>query len=209
LKEHSGADDDTRLFYDLTAEETAARWYDNESLLPSLREFLALLPERPRVLDLGCGPGYESMRLAREGAEVVGLDFSGESIRIARKRNPDLRFEQADIFTLDTSLGTFDGILAAAILIHVPSERMEEFLRNVCVLLNPGGVLAVAYQGGSGFRSKDSEVAGRKLRRLIYLYGQAELVTAFSIHGLVPLKEGHLDPELVKAGWRLDYFHKA
>lgn len=37
-----------------------------------------------RVLDLGCGPGLYANRLARTGASVTGIDFSGRSIRHAR-----------------------------------------------------------------------------------------------------------------------------
>jgi len=61
-------ENDIKTFYDLVAEETANEWYNNDVLLPSIKEFINLLPARPRVLDLGCGPGYESMRLNNEGA---------------------------------------------------------------------------------------------------------------------------------------------
>jgi len=61
-------ENDIKTFYDLVAEETANEWYNNDVLLPSTKEFINLLPVRPRVLDLGCGPGYESMRLNNEGA---------------------------------------------------------------------------------------------------------------------------------------------
>lgn len=60
-----------RLFYDLTAEETADRWYKEEVLKPTIQDFISLLPKHPKVLDLGCGTGHESMRLAQAG-EVPG-----------------------------------------------------------------------------------------------------------------------------------------
>ena len=49
---------DIKTFYDLVAERTADEWYSNNLLLPSIREFLSLMPSKPRILDLGCGPGY-------------------------------------------------------------------------------------------------------------------------------------------------------
>jgi len=51
-----------RQFYNLTAERTAEDWYENTVLMPSIQDFVSLLPEKPSILDLGCGPGYESMR---------------------------------------------------------------------------------------------------------------------------------------------------
>lgn len=56
-------ENDIKTFYNLVAERTADEWYSNNILLPSIREFLSLMPLKPRILDLGCGPGYESMRL--------------------------------------------------------------------------------------------------------------------------------------------------
>jgi len=56
-------DHETKLFYNLTAQKNAEKWYENYMLMPSIKEFVALLPEKPRVLDLGCGCGYESMCL--------------------------------------------------------------------------------------------------------------------------------------------------
>jgi ubiquinone/menaquinone biosynthesis C-methylase UbiE len=101
---------ETKLFYDLTAENTADEWYPNTVLMPTIEEFVSFLPEKPRVLDLGCGPGYESMRLASVGAEVVGVDFSSESIRIARDRCPECQFVESDFRQFDNSLGLFDGV---------------------------------------------------------------------------------------------------
>jgi len=45
-----------------------------------IQEFVSLLPHNPRVLDLGCGPENESMRLHYAGADVLGIDFSKECI---------------------------------------------------------------------------------------------------------------------------------
>jgi SAM-dependent methyltransferase len=63
-----------------------------------------LLGARPsRVLDLGCGPGLYSSRLARLGHECLGIDFSPASIRYARETADraagalQLRYELADL----------------------------------------------------------------------------------------------------------------
>ena len=101
-------EDNTKRFYDLTAEQTADEWYENDILMPTILDFLSLLPERPKILDLGCGPGYESMRLASVGAEVIGVDFSPECIRVAKERCPQCRFVLVDFRHLDRSFGEFD-----------------------------------------------------------------------------------------------------
>ena len=79
---------DIQKFYNDIAQEFADEWYDNDSLLPILKQFIALLPPSPVILDLGCGAGYESMRLKKLGATVVGVDYSEEPIRIAKLNKP-------------------------------------------------------------------------------------------------------------------------
>ncbi len=39
-----------------------------------------------KILDLGCGPGFYSSRLARQGHELVGIDYSPASIAFAREQ---------------------------------------------------------------------------------------------------------------------------
>jgi SAM-dependent methyltransferase len=201
-------DESVRLFYDLTAEETAERWYGNEILLPTLRDFLSLLPPSPRILDLGCGPGHESMRLTREGAHVVGLDFSAECLRIARERNPGLRFEELDFLELDERFGVFDGILAAASLIHVAPHRLPSLLKRIASVLTPGGTLAVIYQIGMGFRDSRPEVDGRRLDRRIYLYEPDNLKEAGAAEGLRYVRDGYLEREVQDSGWSCLYLQR-
>lgn len=74
-------------FYNDTAQMWADNWYGNESLLPYLKKFLNFInKDNPKILDLGCGAGYESMRLKYLGAKVVGIDFSEKELEIAREK---------------------------------------------------------------------------------------------------------------------------
>jgi len=126
-------DDETKRFYHLTAQKSSNEWYENYMLMPSIEEFIALLPENPRILDLGCGGGYESMRLMQAGAqEVDGVDFSEESIRIAKERCPQARFELMDFRQLDSQkLGKFDGVFACASLIHIKQEELPNLFKQM------------------------------------------------------------------------------
>lgn len=108
--------DDIKLFYDLTAERTADQWYTEELLKPTIEEFVSFLPNNPKILDLGCDPGHESMRLAKTGAQVLGIDYSEECIKVAKQRNPYCRFEVFDFRYLDQRYGHFNGVFASASL---------------------------------------------------------------------------------------------
>lgn len=193
-------DEETKLFYNLTADENAKKWYENNILMPSIEEFVALLPENPRVLDLGCGGGYESMRLTKVGAQVVGVDYSEECIRIAKERCPEAKFELMDFRQLDRKkLGRFDGVFACASLIHVSHEELPGVFEQLWGILKREGFIIAILRKGEGFWEGWPEVDGHKLRRIVYLYTQETLSAAAS--GFKHVKEGFLAPELIENGW--------
>lgn len=193
---------DVQKYYDLTAERTARAWYPNDILLPTQRDLVALLPPSPAILDFGCGPGYESMRLHSLGARVTGIDISGESIRIARERNPDCRFLEMDFFEVDRSLGRFDAVWASGSLIHVPPDAMARVLASIRELLQPEGILAAIIRDGSGSVTTRPVIEGATLERVIYRYTRSEFDDFCRRGGLAYLRDGELDESLVQSGWR-------
>lgn len=77
-----------------------------------------------RVIDVGCGSGRFSVRLAQHGWQVVGLDFAGEMIALAREHaaaagvSDRCTFLEADFLDWDTE-GDFDLGLAIGVFDYV------------------------------------------------------------------------------------------
>jgi 2-polyprenyl-3-methyl-5-hydroxy-6-metoxy-1,4-benzoquinol methylase len=194
-------DEDTKQFYNLTAESTADKWYEIDVLMPSIQEFVSLLPIKPRILDLGCGPGYESLRLASTGAQVIGVDFSTECIRISKERCPQCQFEAMDFKQLDGErLGKFDGVFACASLIHIGPEELPDVLEKVASVLTEDGHLVAIVRDGEGIRETWPVVDGRKMRRIVYLYSKESLILSTPRFSYV--RRGYLATELVERGWQ-------
>lgn len=192
-----------RDFYDLTAEETADEWYNNPMLLPTIQAFISHLPEKPRVLDLGCGPGHESKRLLEEGATVVGIDFSERCIDIARERCSGARFEVMDFRNLDERFGRFDGVFAAGSLIHLSETELLKVMERITKILHPGAKLAAIMVTGEGIDEARSNltVKDRLLRRTLYRYSLPTLNTLSKQNGLVLVDNLFLDEILQGYGW--------
>jgi len=196
--------DDTQRFYDLTAGQVADKWYELDILMPTIQDFVSLLPARPRVLDLGCGPGHESMRLTLLGADVVGVDFSAECIRVARERCPQARFEILDFRELGRELGAFDGVFASGSLIHVAPDELPEVMSRIANVLNKGGYLLALVKHGQGIRETRPVVAGETLRRVVYLYTREVLAAATTRFDYV--RDGFLADSSILRGWRCHLF---
>jgi trans-aconitate methyltransferase len=78
---------------------------------------LDLLNPQPgeRILDLGCGTGHLTNRIAESGAQVVGVDASPDMIGQARQNFPKLAFSLQDATAL-TYRGEFDAVFSNAAL---------------------------------------------------------------------------------------------
>ena len=195
-------------FYNAVAAQFADEWYGNESLLPVLRRFISLLGPSPAVLDLGCGAGYESMRLKRLGANVTGVDYAEEAVKIAREKNPDCRFELMDFRELDHSLGLFDGIVALASLIHIAEHELEPVFNGMRKVLKDNGYLMLIVIEGEGISDKFSiiEKSGIKYNRTFYLHSLELLNKVAAGTGFVFDHESEMPEEHRTYGWKCFIF---
>ena len=117
--------------------------FEQERTRP-VRDLLAAVPTAHvgTAVDIGCGPGNSTeLLIARfPGAQVSALDSSLDMLAAARKRLPDVRFEQRAIEAWDDA-GPFDVILANAVLQWLPEH--ERLFPRLIAKLAQGGSLAV------------------------------------------------------------------
>ena len=106
------------------------------------------LPAGARVLDLGCGTGEATLRLAAifPGAHsIVGVDVMPELLAVAARRElppgPSVTFEEGDGFALRFADETFDLVVCRHVtqLVPQPQRLLAELVR----VLRPGGWLHV------------------------------------------------------------------
>lgn len=90
-----------------------------------------------KILDIGCGTGNFSIKLAKMGCKVVGIDISEEMLNIAeekaKKEDLDIEFYNMDVYDLKFEKETFDGVfsMAAFEFIKKPEPALEEIFRVV------------------------------------------------------------------------------
>ena len=109
---------------------------------PATEGLLAAHPGE-QILDVACGNGLTSRRLARSGAQVVAFDFSNEMITVARERTEtdninylviDATDRQA---TEDLDIGSFDAVLCNMALMDI--AEIDSLMAAIAEVLRPDG----------------------------------------------------------------------
>ncbi len=109
---------------------------------------MAYLEQANHILDLGCGQGHDSIRLARAGFQVTGVDISENAIVVARER-AEVENLKIDFRQMDMSLGlgfpdsSFDVVLANLSLHYFSLEHTEFVLQEMKRILEPQGILCL------------------------------------------------------------------
>ena len=109
-----------------------------------LVERVELTPSR--VLDIGSGPGENTIFLAEQGFSAVGIDFTPEAVEIARNRaaehEVDAEFVQGNVLDLEEffEANSFDYVIDSGLFHSIRSEDLDQFVRQVRHVLRPSGV---------------------------------------------------------------------
>ena len=151
-----------------------------------------------RFLDVGCGTGNRTMKVARHYGvrKYVGVDHSRASLKIAQCVAKEEEFDrfvgiESDLFDLPFPDDSFDIVLSQGVLHHTPNplRGLQELVR-VC---RPGGLIALyLYNKWNHWRhniqkNKVSRLAGPDFERRFHM--------AHRLYGRKPIEE--MTPEQI------------
>ena len=118
------------------------------------RIIAALWPKAPpakntQLIELGCGPGFYSCRLAAQFPQlsVLGVDRSRKQLEWAQQKGQSLgltncKFERVNVLALSSASDRFDVLLASRLLTILPAR--EKAVAEMFRVLRPGGRCFVA-----------------------------------------------------------------
>lgn len=141
-------------YYDKTATGWSEEYYQEKNSKEIIEKFVSCFVDggtiSPKILDLGCGVGYNSKLLSELGAKVVGVDLSETLIEIAKVNLKNAKFFVGDITDRLDNLGKFDGVLCLATIMHIGIENLKRTFDNISNVLHEGGLLLLSAYDGIG-----------------------------------------------------------
>jgi len=133
---------DQKQFWNWHWQHWQERKTANEWSLKRNRRIMGLLRSlplaRPRILDLGCGPGWFTEELAHFGL-ATGVDLSQEAIAMAKSRVPQATFLAGNLFEISLPAKHFDVVVSQEVIDHVVDQ--VGYVQRAAHVLKPRGYL--------------------------------------------------------------------
>lgn len=105
------------------------------------------------VLDIGCGTGNFSIKLAKMGCNVTGIDISDNMLEIAREKaaekNLTIKFLHMDLNDLKFEENEFDAVFSMAAFEFVNDEDAPKALKGMLRVVKEGGQVLIGTISGN------------------------------------------------------------
>ncbi|MCF1435584.1 methyltransferase domain-containing protein [Agrobacterium vitis] len=125
-----------------------AIFYDSFNIHGEDGDFYETYPKTPcRILDIGCGTGSVTLRLAKRGHQVTGIDPAPGMLALAKAKDQEglVRWIATNAFDLNLDREQFDLIIMTGHVFQVFLDDEETLLAltNACRHLAPGGRMII------------------------------------------------------------------
>lgn len=174
--------------YNKNASKFASRFADFEPYLNAMDDFIELLKDNCSCLDLACGPGSFSARVASRlsGAKITGVDISSSMIDLAKAAVPNGDFRCMNILEAEFDEAQFDAVLLSFCIVHLNRDEAVSIIEKSSRFLKSGGLLYISFMEGKtdGFEKtsfSDDEI-------YFHYHNENEIIRVMEDNGLRAVK---------------------
>ena len=176
---------DLKSTYNKIAEDWHQDHHKDDWWMEGVNKFISYFQKNDLVLDVGCGSGVKTKCLISKGLKIIGIDFSENLIKIAKREVPNGDFQVLDIWKIDEIKEKFDGIFAQASLLHIPKKDIVSLLQKIDQKLKPSGYFYIAVKEKKS-QNQDEEIVqendyGYNYERFFSYFTMKELINYFQI----------------------------
>ncbi len=155
-----------------------------------LDEFITLVNPPAQVLDIGCGPGYDTKYLS-EKYSMSGVEISDKFADIAQYENPGAKITLGDIVTTDIGKNKFKGIWARDSIHHIPEKDLDNLFKKIYDALVDEGILYTIVREGEGEIYEQNKTNYQKTEKFFHLFTPEELTKRAEQAGFKVVKIDH------------------
>lgn len=137
-----------KLIYNYLYKGPVLEWYMRikTKLEKNYEPFHKLVPEKGKILDIGCGYGFMSYMLAftSPGREITGIDYDEDKIDTANNcfsRTNTINFVHGDV--MGFAFEQYDCIILADMLHYLQPDEQKRVIEKCMAKLNPGGMIII------------------------------------------------------------------
>jgi len=142
--------------FDEFAAEYAQRFMDLNAYSDSIERFCDWIGnDKPKILELGCGPGNVTrlLKLRFPESQITAVDLAPQMIEIAQKQLPDVDFVVMDVRDISIIPVRFDAIMCSFCLPFLSKSDAAKLITDCSVHLVSGGVLYISTMEGNEQRA--------------------------------------------------------
>jgi SAM-dependent methyltransferase len=201
-------------YWDERYKKGGFEWGDEHTPVAELARDIMEKKKFTRVLDVGCGYGRDGIYLARKGFDVVGIDLSGEALRLARnwanREGLRIDFREMDITRNSFEDSCFDTVIMFNTFHFMVETVRERAISETYRILRNGGVVVQAIFStrergfGQGIEVERNTFEF-KPGRPVHFFSESEIRNAFAKFTIVRLDE--VDIHEVHQGGK-EHFHR-
>jgi ubiquinone/menaquinone biosynthesis C-methylase UbiE len=132
-----------------------------------------------KIIDVGSGPGRDSLLIQQAGKKVVCVDASEAMIKLSSERGLESIFASFENLPFENE--SFDGVWSYTALLHVPKKDIDAPLKEISRILKPLGIFALGLIEGDTEEYRES--SGIDMPRWFSFYQKDEIINICKKHG--------------------------
>ncbi|MCL5432910.1 MAG: class I SAM-dependent methyltransferase [Patescibacteria group bacterium] len=164
----SRAQNEIKIYFDKLYQSGVTPWKEHppEEMLERFLKYLKEKTSDTKVLDIGCGDGWISIKVAQFSFEVWGIDSSETAIEHARVLAKDnsldykAHFQVGDALNLPYKNNNFDALIDRGLFHHILPENRNVYLQNILRVLRKKSYIYLAV-----FSEKNFEGIGQRFTK--------------------------------------------